>query len=130
MVEGEENLFHIYGIKNDLTDKFFYIGCTTQELHRRLYQHANDSNSAAYGKIQEIGENNVSIVLLKDYYGMIEEAHFIEGEYTKLYNEDNELFNKKFGDVYFEGFKTKIKKPKKQSHGVEVLLKYANQKPV
>ena len=57
-----------------------------------------------------------------EYYGYLKEAHYIEEQYSKLFNEDQELFNKKFGDVIRN--KIKLKRPKPQSQGIKNLLKY------
>ena len=118
----EENLFHIYAVYNDLTNTVLYIGCTVQDIHKRLYQHSHDKKSAIYSEINNIGQEHVSIAILTDYYGYLKEAHFIEQEYSKLFNEDKELFNKKFGDLLID--KTRLKHPKPQSTGIKNLLKY------
>lgn len=122
-----ENLFHIYAIKNDTNNEFLYVGCTTQPIGTRLYQHCRRVSSAVHDAIESYGEENISIILLNDYYGNIEEAHFIEEEYTKMLNEDKKLFNKRFGDAHTEYTKAKLKKPRKRSHGVSVLMKYAGE---
>lgn len=120
-----ENLFHIYGIRNDDTDEVIYIGCTIQDLKRRLYQHCHDKSSAIYEVIHDYGEDKFSIFLIKDYEGTLEEAHFLEAEISKEYNENKTLFNKKFGDELLEQEKIKLRKPRKLSQGVKTLLKYS-----
>lgn len=121
----DENLFHIYGIKNNETNEVIYIGCTVQDLIKRLYQHCHSTSSAIYEVIHDYGEDKFSIFLIKDYEGTLEEAHFIEAEISKMYNEDKELFNKKFGDEFTANAIAKLKKPRKLSQGIKNLLKYA-----
>jgi len=124
LIYDDEHLFHIYLIKDDATDEILYVGCTLQSLDQRLYQHCHDKRSAVHDVISCHGEENVSIVLLKDYYGTQAEAHFLEQEFTEEINKNNKLYNKCFGDQPTEETKAKLKKPRKKSHGVEVLLKH------
>ena len=126
--DDEECLFHIYAIKNDLTEEVIYIGCTTQPLWRRLYQHTKDEGSAIYNVIHDVGEEHFSIILLRDYIGYMEEAHFLESEYTKAYAKNNRLFNKRIGDEHTEYTKAKLRKPKKKK-AVDVLLRCYNDSP-
>ena len=118
----EENLFKIYAVYNDIDNVCLYVGCTVQDLDKRLYQHSHDKKSSIYEIINNIGQEHISIVALTEYYGYLKEAHYIEEQYSKLFNEDQELFNKKFGDVIRN--KIKLKRPKPQSQGIKNLLKY------
>lgn len=118
----EENLFHIYAIYDDKSNEVLYIGCTVQDIQKRLYQHSHDKHSAVYDIINNIGQEHISITSLCDYYGYLKEAHFIEQQYSIQFNEDKELFNKKFGDIIRN--KEKLKHPKQQSQGIKNLLKY------
>lgn len=123
-----DTLFHIYAIRNDITKDFMYVGCTTQKLGKRLYQHCHDERSAVHDAIMDCGEENISVVLITDYVGSIEEAHFLEEQYTRMCNENKKLFNKRFGDAHTEYTKAKLRKPRKQSWGVKNLIKHAGDK--
>jgi len=68
----EQVLIQIYALLNPETEKYFYVGMTTQRLCRRLNNHMNtsDKNRVKVELIQNLAKKGIrpKIVLLESMY--------------------------------------------------------------
>lgn len=62
-------MWRVYGIVSPITKSIIYVGCTSQELERRLSQHCSDPSSSAYDAIQYLRDHGMwpSIVCIEDF---------------------------------------------------------------
>lgn len=101
--------YRIYKILIDGNVK--YIGCTSQQLKKRYYQHCNDSNSQVYKNtfahnisstidIQEINIKYKNNNVYTNLPYVI--AYKYEEILTYIFGMDNELFNENAGNVFYD----------------------------
>ncbi len=82
------------------SDGYYYYGSTTQPLYKRLYKHKSDAqnrcrNQKVYKYFNEIGWNDVKIILVKDNLGVenIEQLLAIEDSFIKDALDDDHCLN-------------------------------------
>ncbi len=97
--------YQFYKIVDLNTNKPIYIGCTSQLLNRRFWQHNHDVKSAVYNEYVLKGEKNLSIFPIslqinKEYNYSI--CLKYEEELTYIYGYSYKLCNHNAGNLFYQ----------------------------
>lgn len=97
--------YQFYKIVDLNTNKPIYIGCTSQLLNRRFWQHNHDVKSAVYNEYILKGEKNLSIFPIslqinKEYNYSI--CLKYEEELTYIYGYSYKLCNHNAGNLFYQ----------------------------
>lgn len=113
MADNRYSKGKIYRLVNSVNDEF-YVGSTCMPLAKRLYSHKQaakrEPNIRVYNHLNQIGWDNVSIVLIEEYpcENKMElerrERHFIEEMKPTL----NKVIPTRTYQEWYEGYKVKI----------------------
>lgn len=90
-------MWFVYGIVSPVSKMIIYVGCTSQQLEKRLAQHSSDPASAAYEAIQwmrSVGHEPEIVII--DYFADYAEAILFE---TKMMTSIKGLVNKQHAQV-------------------------------
>lgn len=94
--------YKIYKIVNQNNEKPIYIGCTSQQLNRRLWQHNHDVKSQVYNQFVSKGENNLRIELILEKECTTAQAMKMEELITYIYGKNYPLCNHNAGGSFYE----------------------------
>jgi len=95
-------IYKIYKIIDNTTNKPIYIGCTSQTLNKRLWQHNHDVQSQVYKHFISKGNNNLRIELITKKQCTSSQAIKLEEIFTYIYGYGFKICNYNAGSIMFE----------------------------